>query len=61
MNIEEIRKGAPDGSTHYDVYFDDIFYKFSKSNWYIGFSGTWCIVENYPAFWSNNYFNMKPL
>lgn len=63
MTLQQIKDNAPDGATHYDIEFGDIFYKLKKSNWYvyaIGCSG-WLVVENYSAFWSYNYFNIKPL
>ena len=26
MNIEEIKKKAPEGATHYTIYMDEVFY-----------------------------------
>lgn len=40
MNIEEIRKNAPECSTHYEPYGDDVIY-YARDT-----IGRWCYVED---------------
>lgn len=57
MTIEEIRKNAPDGATHYDT-TDLDYLKLCNKEWY-----WWCDSKWYQAMISDCYYNanIKPL
>lgn len=55
MNIEEIRKNAPDGATHYVLYKNglSIYIKFNNDGWWSYFSkkdGVWSGNNKYLTF-----------
>lgn len=51
MNIEEIRKNAPEGATHYDEYGGYYMILFFKYKW----MGEWYLLMHNPC------FELKPL
>lgn len=55
MTIEEIRKNAPDGATHYDDYGGYYKVSFFTYKWMGEWSCDWHILMHEP------YFKLKPL
>ena len=60
MNIEEIRKNAPDGATHYDRDYDYLRLKNGKWSVWNSFHEIWQPM-NTPTEESIARFNIKPL
>lgn len=58
MTIEEIRKNAPEGATHYD---DQDYWKTTDGNWYIWLDSRkqWRRIFRYQKF--HDEFPIKPL
>ena len=58
MTIEEIRKGAPDGATHYD---EQDYWKLKDSNWYIWLESCkkWRRIFRYQKF--HDVLEVKPI
>jgi hypothetical protein len=51
MNIEEIRKNAPDGATHYCIYDEICFYKNQDCGWFFWKLNKWLKI---PKRWCYN-------
>lgn len=55
MTIEEIRKGAPEGATHYEIVEGETFY-YARD-----YMGRWCYVEENGDLWPTSCAEMERL
>ena len=56
MTLEEIRKNAPEGATHYGYDYDDLIYFYARSWGY-----HYCVSNNLVDEYEAHLFNIKPL